>query len=146
MITFENKSASGCRSCEKLCNESWGCGRVNTEHDLTRHSKSLAGLEMMMRSFFTNSVTKMTSELSERSNAWHADRQAERQTYISVFNIHQKWHLMSLRAHGTERICQSQPRQRHKRTRSKSCARWQILIPKKLCRSNQSWSRFITAI
>lgn len=47
-------------------------GWVNTdkcECDPTRHSKSLAGLAMMIRSFFTNSVTKITSELSERSNA-----------------------------------------------------------------------------
>lgn len=34
---------------------------------LTRHSRSLAGREMMMRSFLANSVTKATSELSERS-------------------------------------------------------------------------------
>lgn len=41
---------------------------------LTKHSKSLAGREMMMRSFFASSVTKATSELSERSNAWHEER------------------------------------------------------------------------
>lgn len=36
---------------------------------LTRHSRSLAGREMTMRSFLANSVTKATSELSERSKA-----------------------------------------------------------------------------
>lgn len=41
---------------------------------LTKHSKSLAGREMMMRSFFASSVTKATSELSERSKAWHEER------------------------------------------------------------------------
>ena len=46
---------------------------------LTRHSSSLAGLEMMMRSFFTSSVTKATSELSDRSYAWGSERERERE-------------------------------------------------------------------
>ncbi len=34
---------------------------------LTRHSSSRAGREMMMKSFFTSSVMKVSSELSDRS-------------------------------------------------------------------------------
>lgn len=37
---------------------------------LTRHSRSLAGLEMMMRIFLTSLVMTVTSSLSERSYAW----------------------------------------------------------------------------
>lgn len=34
---------------------------------LTKHSRSLAGRDMMMKSFLTSSMTKVSSELSERS-------------------------------------------------------------------------------
>lgn len=70
-------------NCEMFCH-----GRAGLDEDcehgsrmgcyLTRHSRSLAGREMMMRSFFANSVTKATSELSERSKAWQ--RETHRQT------------------------------------------------------------------
>ncbi len=63
---------------------------------LTRHSRSLAGREIMMRSFFTNSVTKATSELSERSKAWgrETNRQTERQKERLTFTtfIKATWH------------------------------------------------------
>lgn len=35
--------------------------------ELTKHSRSLAGRDMMMKSFLTSSITKVSSELSERS-------------------------------------------------------------------------------
>lgn len=43
---------------------------LRTRHKLTRHSRSLAGLEMTMRIFLTSLVMIVTSSLSERSYAW----------------------------------------------------------------------------
>lgn len=58
---------------------------------ITKHSRSRAGRDMMMRSFFANSVTKATSELSERSKACWTDAYRQRRRggmYINSYNLH----------------------------------------------------------
>lgn len=73
--TYNGKTNDRVRSC-LFKSETWNdeelCVRCGT-----RHSRSLAGREMMMRSFFTSSVTKATSVLSERSKAWHTETDRE---------------------------------------------------------------------
>lgn len=68
---------------------------------ITKHSRSLAGREMMMRSFFANSVTKATSELSERSKAWRTEtyRQSESGKININSDIIHKITLKSLKYH-----------------------------------------------
>lgn len=43
------------------------CVLSDKQLELTKHSRSLAGRDMMMKSFLTSSMTKLSSELSERS-------------------------------------------------------------------------------
>lgn len=66
-------------------NKAWMDERTNKTYFLTKHSKSRAGRAMMKRSFFTNSVTKVNSELSERLYAW--ETQTENESWYHWFLI-----------------------------------------------------------
>lgn len=55
---------------------------------LTRHSNSRAGRAMMKRSFFTNSVTKVNSELSERLYAWETQTERKRDAWKLIILIY----------------------------------------------------------